>query len=443
MLLLQVSKKTVALLLAAALLALCAASVASADTMTLMYGDIKKGDITVRKNSLGGFDAAAEEVVAALGLVPSAVQNGLVVTMSGNKIEFWSNASIIRVSNNIVPLTEPISYADKHWWVEGKALAAAFDQFFASIGRKGGLRWTASDGKAAPVQTATAPVKPETAAKPAETKPATVKPAETKPAEPKTVETPKPAATKPATAPSAVIVPKTNQKPIVVIDAGHGGHDPGAVGNGLREKDINLKATLELGKILAAKGVDVRYTRTTDVYLKLAQRTEIANKHSASVFISMHCNAVPKGRKAAGLEYYIMAPPSDKDAMQLAITENKELMSGESSAEAAAQADKKTQLLLKILGDMQQNDKINESTALCEYLHKDAKNSGLPMRKVGQAPFFVLRGAAMPAVLVEMGFVTDAAEAKKLNTASYREKICRSIAAGVVQYINDHPVNVR
>ncbi|MDL2298617.1 N-acetylmuramoyl-L-alanine amidase [Synergistaceae bacterium OttesenSCG-928-D05] len=441
---LQVSKKIIGCWLVLLLFLAVTASAASADTMALWYGDIKKGDVTIRKNSMGGFDAAAEEVVSALGLVPSAVQNGLVVVMSGNKIEFWNNASVIRVSNNIVPLFEPIMLENNHWWVDGKSLASAFDQFFSSIGRKTGLQWKASDGTAAvtPAPAAKpAAAKPE-AAKPADTKPA-AKPAETKAPEVKPAATKPAAEPKPAAAPAPIVIPNTNRKPIVVIDAGHGGHDPGATANGLREKDINLKATLELGKILAGYGVDVRYTRRTDVYLKLAERTQIANNHKADVFISMHCNAVPKGRKAAGLEYYIMALPSDKDAMQLAVTENRELASGGSSAEATAQSDKKTQLLLKILGDMQQNDKINESTALCEVLHRNAKASGLPMRKVGQAPFFVLRGAAMPAVLVEMGFLTDAAEAKKLNTQSYREKLCKSIAAGVVQYIREHPVNVQ
>ncbi|MFR5880565.1 MAG: N-acetylmuramoyl-L-alanine amidase family protein [Cloacibacillus evryensis] len=88
---------------------------------------------------------------------------------------------------------------------------------------------------------------------------------------------------------------------------------------------------------------------------------------------------------------------------------------------------------------MQQNDKINESTTLAEVMHKAAKAGSMPMRKVAQAPFFVLRGAGMPAVLVEMGYLTNAAEARKLNSASYREALCRSIAQGIVQYIKEHP----
>lgn len=415
-------------------------SAAFAETLTLWYGDVNKGEISARKNSLGGYDIAVDETVRELGLVRSVTEQGVVVSMSGFKIEFWNGASVIRTAHNIVPVPAPISLDNGKWWADSKSTAQAFDYFFSAIGMKPGIKFTsgASDSAAAAKKPTAKPKKEQTSEPEVKTAPApAAKPTETKQAETK------PAETKPA----APVVPVitgfgSGTKPIVVVDAGHGGHDPGAVGNGLREKDINLKAALELGKILGSYGVDVRYTRKTDVYLKLAERTEIANKHGATVFVSMHCNAVPKGRTASGLEYYIMAPPSDKDAMQLAVTENREIASGEDSKVATERSDKRTQLLLKILGDMQQNDKINESTQLCEGLHANAKAEGLPMRKVGQAPFFVLRGAAMPAVLVEMGFITDAAEAKKLNTESYRDKLCRSIAVGIVKYIKDHPVNV-
>jgi len=419
--------------------AFAAISPAEAETMTLWYGQVNKGEITSRKNSLGGNDIAVEEAVRELGLIRAANQENVIVRMSGFTVEFWNGASVIRVAHNIVPLTSPITFQDEHWWVDAKSAALAFDQFFSAIGMNPGVRF--EPGAAA--KQAPAPVTPKETIKPTpaiitETpKPAPAAPEETP--KPAPEETPKPA---PVAAPAPAVPIKPGRKPIVVIDAGHGGHDPGAVANGLREKDINLKAVLQLGKILESMGTDVRYTRKTDLYLKLAERTEIANRHKADVFVSMHCNAVSKGRKASGLEYYIMALPSDKDAMQLAVTENREIASGEDTGAAAVRSDKRTQLLLKILGDMQQNEKIIESTQLCEVLHANAKSTGLPMRKVGQAPFFVLRGAAMPAVLVEMGFLTDAAEAKKLNTESYRDKLCRSIAEGVVKYIKDHPVNV-
>ncbi len=231
-----------------------------------------------------------------------------------------------------------------------------------------------------------------------------------------------------------------SQKPIVVLDAGHGGHDPGAVANNVREKDIVLKAVHELAAILRNQGIDVRLTRSTDVYLKLSDRTAIANKCNANVFVSLHCNSLAKKNSAvSGLEYYIMALPRDKDSMALAIAENKELAGGSNAITSPAVTDKKTKVLLQILGDMQQNDKIDESTTFAEYLYNSSLASGLKMRKVAQAPFFVLRGAAMPAVLAELGYLTNKEEAQKLTTVAYRQKLCNTIAVGIVRYLNEHP----
>jgi N-acetylmuramoyl-L-alanine amidase len=126
--------------------------------------------------------------------------------------------------------------------------------------------------------------------------------------------------------------PAAGRKYLVVIDAGHGGHDPGAIGNNLREKNINLLAATELAASLKALGADVKLTRADDRYLKLAERTEIANNTDADVFISLHCNAVPKGKHASGTELYLMAEQTDQDALNLAIMENRELSGDAQSA---------------------------------------------------------------------------------------------------------------
>jgi N-acetylmuramoyl-L-alanine amidase len=224
------------------------------------------------------------------------------------------------------------------------------------------------------------------------------------------------------------------------VDAGHGGHDGGAVGNKLKEKDLNLLAALQLGISLKAVGLDVKLTRQDDRYLKLGERTEFANNADADVFISLHCNAVPKGRNASGTELYLMAEQSDEDALNLAIMENRELSGGaENAAEVNAAADAKTKLLLKILGDMQQSDKINESTTLAEFLYDKIKGAGIKIRNVRQAPFFVLRGAGMPAVLVEMGYITDAGDAKKLNSQPERKKMMDALAQGIKNYLSRRP----
>lgn len=407
------------------------ASFAFADTLPLFAGDIKKGDVACRKNSVGGVDVAAEEVMSALGLSRSANLQGLVVVMDGKKMEFWNGSAVVRASGAIVSLPVPVVLEGDNWWVDSRSMITILDQFYTSLGKKTKMSWVeppSASGTKEPekVKNDTPPDIPE---KPkVETKPVLAQP------EPKQEE-------KEITPVISPVFSKTSKRPVVVLDAGHGGHDPGAMANGAVEKDINLRAVLTLAPMLEKYGVDVRMSRKTDVYLKLSQRTAFANDNNANVFVSIHCNALPKGKHAAGLEFYIMALPSDRDAMQLAIYENKEVGQGaESSAEVEQRANKKTNLLLKILGDMQQNGKIDDSTAFAESLHKSAKNAGLPMRKVAQAPFFVLRGAGMPAVLIEMGYLTDASEAARLRTQGYLDKLCASFAQGIVEYIQKNPV---
>lgn len=227
--------------------------------------------------------------------------------------------------------------------------------------------------------------------------------------------------------------PARSGKRIVVVDPGHGGKDPGAVANKIREKDLNLAVSKMLVARLKELGIDARLTRDTDVYLTLRRRTEIANTLNADLFVSIHGNALPPGRSATGMEIYLMALPTDKDAMELARFENREL--AEDNGDSTKAADKRTQMLLAILGNMQQNAKINESTGFAEYLFNAGKSGGLKMRRVAQAPFYVLRGAAMPAVLIELGFLTDKQEAKLLSDGSYQKKMAEALARGIQEYL--------
>lgn len=220
---------------------------------------------------------------------------------------------------------------------------------------------------------------------------------------------------------------------LAVVDPGHGGKDPGASANGVREKDINLAIGLALEKALNARGIDVVMTRRTDVYLTLQERTDIANKEQADVFVSVHANALPSVKRTSGFEIYLMALPTDKDALTLAKIENRELAEESHAGQAS---DRRTEVLLQILGDMQQNNKISESTGLAEALFAAGKGDGIPMKRVAQAPFFVLRGAGMPAVLLETGFVTNATEAKLLAHPGYQARIAEAMAAGVAKYLN-------
>jgi N-acetylmuramoyl-L-alanine amidase len=238
------------------------------------------------------------------------------------------------------------------------------------------------------------------------------------------------------TVPAPVAPQPGRGKFLVVVDAGHGGHDPGAVGNSLKEKDINLKAATELADSIKKAGMDVKLTRADDRYLKLGERTLFANNAKADIFISLHCNALPRGQHASGVEFYLMDQPTDRAAFNLAVLENKEMEPDTGNAmEENANSDRKTQLLMKILIDMQQNDKLNESTSLAEFMYNKTRAAGYPLRKVRQAPFFVLRGAEMPALLVEMGYITETKDAKNLNSQAYRKKMMDAIASGILDYL--------
>ena len=217
---------------------------------------------------------------------------------------------------------------------------------------------------------------------------------------------------------------------LVVLDPGHGGRDPGAVANGLRESDINLAVSLKMERALQNRGIEVQMTRRTDTDLRLRDRTEFANRANADMFVSVHTNALPPGRQAAGFEIYVMAEPTDADAMALARRENREL----DDTDGGAAADRRTELLLMILGDMQQNLTLVESTAVAEVLFRAGERNGLPMRRVAQAPFYVLRGAAMPAVLLELGFITNPAEARLLGDPRYQQRLADAMAEGIYNY---------
>ena len=228
-------------------------------------------------------------------------------------------------------------------------------------------------------------------------------------------------------------VPQTDGRKTVVIDPGHGGKDPGASGNGVTEKYINLAVGLELAKILTARGYRVVMTRQSDVYLTLQERTDIANAQNADVFVSVHVNALPSRRSMTGFEIYIMALPTDKDALELAKVENREYV--EDKGMSVTNVDRRTEMLLKILGDMQQNNKISESTDFAAVLYNAGVLSSLPMRRIAQAPFFVLRGAGMPAVLLEVGFLTNTAEAQMLTNPTYQQRIANAMATGIANYL--------
>jgi len=217
----------------------------------------------------------------------------------------------------------------------------------------------------------------------------------------------------------------------IIIDAGHGGKDPGAVGRkGMKEKDIVLK----LARILAEKvrdNLDCQpvLTRGTDVFLPLEKRTAMANIEKADLFISLHVNA-HRYTNVQGLETYFLNIALDEDSMNLAAREN-------------ATSTKNISDLQVILNGLMLNTKIHESSRLAEFVHrglmsevsggyKQVKNRG-----VRQAPFYVLIGAEMPAVLVEIGYITNPVECKRLGSDAYLTRVASGIAAGIGHYMKD------
>ncbi len=217
----------------------------------------------------------------------------------------------------------------------------------------------------------------------------------------------------------------------IVVDAGHGGKDPGARGpHGTREKDVVLQIAKRLARILKKQlGCRVIMTRRSDRYLPLTQRTAIANANKADLFISIHANAAPT-RRLRGVETYFLNFALDEDAMRVAAREN-------------ATSRKRIGQLRSILNDILKNSKVNESSRLARKVqysliktlrarYKNIRNLG-----VKQAPFFVLIGARMPSILVETSFISNPQEERRLRSPAYQDAIARGIARGVIQYIQE------
>ncbi len=219
----------------------------------------------------------------------------------------------------------------------------------------------------------------------------------------------------------------------VVIDPGHGGKDPGCMWRGLKEKDI----TLDIAKRVAEKlrkrmGCEVLLTRSHDKYLALEERTAFANTKDADLFVSIHINAAPSHR-LSGLETYFLNLATDEQSMQVAAREN-------------ATTTRTIGDLQVILNDLMLNSKINESNLMARKLHKsmfDRVRSKYKVRDLGvkQAPFYVLIGAQMPSVLVEVGFMTNAEEHRRLGTNTYRNLVADGITDGVVAYAKSLKAN--
>jgi len=215
----------------------------------------------------------------------------------------------------------------------------------------------------------------------------------------------------------------------IVLDPGHGGKDPGASAFGMNEKDI----VLQVAKKLAAKlkkylGYEVILTRNNDTFISLEQRTAIANTNGADLFISLHLNAHPSA-KIYGFETYYLSLSSDSEAIRVAALEN-------------ATSTHQLSDLQNILADIMKNSKIDESSRLAQQV-QDALFSGLTDRKylqvknlgVKKAPFYVLIGAEMPAILIEMAFISNKTDATQVKKEGYQDALAAEIVHGLQCYV--------
>ena len=215
---------------------------------------------------------------------------------------------------------------------------------------------------------------------------------------------------------------------VITVDAGHGGHDPGCRGRmGLKEKMVNLDVARRLTDLLRQDGFQVILTRSDDRFIPLYGRTAIANRAGADLFVSIHANSSPS-RAAAGFEAYYLSEATDDNARALEAAENATLpeevgRSVSSNSEA-------------ILWDLLYTEHRAESSELAGYICRGMSGGGLysHSRGIKSARFAVLKGARMPAVLVEVGFLSHVGEEMRLRNPEYRQRVAQGIRKGIVNF---------
>ncbi|MEE9591908.1 MAG: N-acetylmuramoyl-L-alanine amidase [Thermodesulfobacteriota bacterium] len=217
----------------------------------------------------------------------------------------------------------------------------------------------------------------------------------------------------------------------IIIDPGHGGKDPGAIGKrGLKEKDINLKLAKKLRNLLKGsfKG-DIVLTRERDIFLPLEERTAIANTKNADIFLSIHVNASPN-RKARGIETYYLNFTTDEEAIRVAAREN-------------ATSIRHMSDLQFILNDLMRTAKTNESVRMAADIQESIVSTlkkryrRINGNGIKGAPFYVLVGTQMPSVLIEVSFISNSEEETRLRKDAYLNGIAKGITTGVLKFINN------
>jgi N-acetylmuramoyl-L-alanine amidase len=215
----------------------------------------------------------------------------------------------------------------------------------------------------------------------------------------------------------------------VVIDAGHGGKDPGTRGRHTNEKDVALKVALELGRKIKEETPDVKvlYTRSTDVFIELGERSAFANRNNADLFISIHCNATPRSKSVRGTETFVMGLHKTEGNLEVAKRENSVILQETNYKQKYKGFDPNSPLAHIMLANYQ-SAFISSSLRFADLIERKFQSvSGRESRGVKQAGFLVLWRAAMPSVLIETGFLSTPDEEEYLRSEEGQEEVAKSI----------------
>lgn len=229
---------------------------------------------------------------------------------------------------------------------------------------------------------------------------------------------------------------------VLVIDAGHGGNDPGAVGKISKEKDINLKVALKVGRLIEdnCKDVKVIYTRKRDVFVTLNRRAQIANEAKADLFISIHTNAVAKNKTVKGTSTWTLGLAKSDDNLEVAKRENAVILY-EDDYQTHYEGFNPNSAESYIIFEFMQDQYMSQSVRLASLVQNEFKQTGRRIdRGVHQAGFLVLKASAMPSILVELGFISTPEEERYLNTENGVNTLSKSIYQAFLTYKNEQSV---
>ncbi|MEO5904765.1 MAG: N-acetylmuramoyl-L-alanine amidase [Gemmatimonadaceae bacterium] len=397
--------------------------VAATDRMALVVKQGEAATIVPMIATVSGSYLRADLLATALGGSASASQKGrYVISLGDSRIELTEGVPFVRVNQEVVPVALPSLRSGATFLVPFQLASVVIPRFTTGYNydlAAGVMRRFSSIARKAPDE-----------------QPATN---EANPSAPTTL----PAITGPS---NRAARPKRTQRRLVVVDAGHGGPDngmTGPIGDGPRivEKNVTLAVATLLAQALRDEGVDVLMTRTTDTLIALSDRGRIANRNKGDLFVSVHVNATgsrsASGARERGYETYFLAEAKSEDALRVEKMEN-EAVKFETGANAP-----KGDPLSFIINDMAQNEHLRESNDLAETIQDGFRHFHPGKdRGVQQANFAVLRGSYMPAVLVEIGFGTNAAEAAYLLDRDNQRTIAGSIAQGVFDYLTHYDARV-